>query len=128
MHWRGMFLSAIVSVGIIVPRAALALVIAPPGGTTPAGSIFDGLRGSTTRPVPEVSPPPRRAGSDTSWVPDRYVPVPGVDGLVLVPGHWERTLSNHEVYAPPLVGRTPDGGAINVPAGVRPPAGERQGP
>ena len=123
-----MFLSAIVSVGIIVPRAALALVIAPPGGTTPAGSIFDGLRGSTTRPVPEVSPPPAPATPDTSWVPDRYVQVPGVDGLVLVPGHRERALSDHEVYTLPLVGRTPDGGVINFPAGVRPPVGERQGP
>ncbi len=127
MRWRAVFLSAVV-IGVIVPRIAMGLVMAPPGGTTPAGSIFDGLRGATTRPVPKVSPPPTRATSDMSWVPDRYVQVPGVDGPVLVPGHWERTLSDHEVYTPPLVSRTPDGGAINIPAGVRPPTHERQGP
>jgi hypothetical protein len=64
-----------------------------------------------------------------SWVPDRFVQVPGVDGQVLVPGHWERRLSDHEVYTPPLTGRTPQGDStIQFPAGTRPPVNERQYP
>ena len=128
MRLRTVLLTAVVALGITAPRAALGHLMAPPGGTTPGGSIFDGLQDTTTRPVPQVSRPPAPAAPDT-WVPDRYVQVPGVDGPVLVPGHWERRLSDHEVYTLPLVGRTPDGGAINFPAGVRPPVGERrQGP
>ena len=127
MRLRGLSLSAAGIVSIIVAQAAAGQALTS-RGTTPMGPIFDGLRGATTRPVPGVSRPPAPATPDTSWVPDRYVQVPGVDGLVLVPGHRERALSDHEVYTPPLVGRTPDGGAINFPAGVRPPVGERQGP
>jgi hypothetical protein len=62
------------------------------------------------------------------WVPDRHVPVPGVSDNVLVPGHWEQRLSDHQVYTPPLIGRTPDGGVVNFPAGPRPPIAERQSP
>jgi hypothetical protein len=47
---------------------------------------------------------------------------------VLVPGHWERRLSDHEVFTPPLTGRTPQGDIINFPAGTRPPVEERQAP
>ena len=101
MRLRTVLLTAVVALGITAPRAALGHLMAPPGGTTPGGSIFDGLRGTTTRPVPQVSRPPAPAAPDT-WVPDRYVQVPGVDGPVLVPGHWERRLSDHEVYTPPL--------------------------
>ena len=127
MRLRALSLSAAGIVSIIVAQAAAGQALTS-RGTTPMGPIFDGLRGATTRPVPGVSRPPAPATPDTSWVPDRYVQVPGVDGLVLVPGHRERALSDHEVYTPPLVGRTPDGGVINFPAGVRPPVGERQGP
>ena len=65
---------------------------------------------------------------ESTWVPDRYVQVPGTDGPVMVPGHWERRLSDHEVYTPPLLGRSPNGDIINFPAAVRPPTNERQGP
>jgi len=101
-----------------------------PGGTTPGGAIFDRLNQSSTRPMPTTPAPTVRAPSET-WVPDRYVQVPGTDGQVLVPGHWERRLSDHEVYTPPLTGRTttPLGdGTIHFPAGTRPPANEREYP
>jgi hypothetical protein len=101
----------------------------PPGGTTPGGAIFDRLRDQTTRPMPlPSSAPPRRPGDDMIWVPDRHVRVPGVEGSVLVPGHWEQRLSEHEVYVPPLTGQTSDGGVIQLPAGRQPPPGERQSP
>jgi hypothetical protein len=62
------------------------------------------------------------------WVPDRSVPVPGVAGSVLVPGHWEQRLSGHEVYVPPLTGRTDDGRTIEFPAGRQRPPDERVSP
>jgi hypothetical protein len=99
-----------------------------PGGTTPGGAIFDRLNQSSTRPVP-TTPAPSVRQPNMLWVPDRLVQVPGVDGQVLVPGHWERRLSDHEVYAPPLTGRSPQGDTtIQFPAGTRPPVNERQYP
>ena len=98
------------------------------GGTTPGGAMFDRLNQSSTRPVP-TTPPPTVQPPSMNWIPDRFVQVPGVDGQVLVPGHWERRLSDHEVYTPPLTGRTPQGDTtINFPAGTRPPVTERQYP
>ena len=108
------------------PQIASSQMISPPGGTTPAGAIFDRLNNATTRGVPQVPPPTVPTPADT--VPDRYVQTPGTDGPVYVPGHWERKLSDHEVYTPPLLGRTPNGDTINFPAGVRPPVDERQAP
>jgi len=126
MRWRTSFFGAvlILSVGAL---QALGQMKSPPGGTTPGGAIFDHLRDSTTRPVPQT-PPPTVRPPDMMWVPDRYVQIPGAESPVLVPGHWERRLSDHEVFTPPLTGRTPQGDIINFPAGTRPPVEERQAP
>jgi hypothetical protein len=127
MHWRAVFLSAAVMLSVGSLQAALAQVKSPPGGTTPGGAIFDRLRDSTTRPVPQT-PPPTVRPPDMLWVPDRYVQVPGADTPMMVPGHWERRLSDHEVFTPPLTGRTSQGDIITFPAGTRPPVEERQAP
>lgn len=128
MRWYVAFgAAAILSVGTLHTAFGQ---MRTPGGTTPGGAIFDRLNQSSTRPTPTTPTPTVRAPNET-WVPDRYVQVPGTDGQVLVPGHWERRLSDHEVYTPPLTGRatTPLGdGTINFPAGTRPPANERQFP
>jgi hypothetical protein len=114
--------------GSLLHVAAFGQVKSPPGGTTPGGAIFDRLHQSTTRPLPQT-PAPTVRSPESIWVPDRFVQVPGTDGQVLVPGHWERRLSDHEVYTPPLTGRTPQGDTtINFPAGTRPPVNERQFP
>src|SRR5438552_14578410 len=84
MRLRTVLLAAVVMLGVTAHPAASGGLMTSPGGTTPGGAIFDGLRGTTTRPVPRVSPAPAPAAPDT-WVPDRYVLVPGVDGHVLVP-------------------------------------------
>src|SRR6266446_110996 len=99
MRLRRVLLGVAVIVNVAVPQVAWSEMKSP------------------TVPTPEAT-----------WVPDRYVQVPGTDGPVLVPGHWERRLSDHEVYTPPLVGRTPNGDTINFPAGARPPVNERQAP
>jgi hypothetical protein len=122
--------------GVLLGIAVLLTVTAPGlargqmrslDGTTPAGAIFDQLNRSTTLPVPQVPSPAVPPPVDT-WAPDRYVQTPQGDSSVLVPGHWERRLSDHEVYTPPLLGTTPNGDVINFPAGVRPPVNERQAP
>ena len=120
--------AAILSVTLLSP--AYGQLRSAPGGTTPGGAIFDRLNQSSTRPMP-TTPAPTVSPPNMTWVPDRFVQVPGTDGQVMVPGHWERRLSDHEVYVPPLTGRTttPLGDAtINFPAGTRPPANERQFP
>ena len=128
MRWRVMLVGAVMIASVSSTHAAFAQMKSPPGGTTPGGAIFDRLNRSSTRPVPQT-PAPTVRQPDMSWVPDRFVQVPGVDGQVLVPGHWERRLSDHEVYTPPLTGRTPQGDStIQFPAGTRPPVNERQYP
>ena len=126
MRWRTPFLGAVLILSLSAPQA-LGQMKSPPGGTTPGGAIFDRLRDSTTRPVPQT-PPPTVRPPDMTWVPDRYVQIPGADSPVLVPGHWERRLSDHEVFTPPLTGRTQQGDIINFPAATRPPVDERQAP
>ena len=127
MRWRAVILGVAVVLSVGSLQAAVGQVRTPPGGTTPGGAMFDRLRDSTMRPVPQT-PPPTVRPPDMSWVPDRFVQVSGTDSPVLVPGHWERRLSDHEVYTPPLTGRTPQGDTLQFPAGTRPPVGERQSP
>lgn len=96
------------------------------GSSTSA--LVDALTASAMRPVPTV---PQRdpERSDSVWVPDRSVAVPGTSGVVQVPGHWERRISERQVYVPPLVVVDPaDGTARVVPPGVREPAESRVGP
>jgi hypothetical protein len=127
MRWPVALVGAVIlSLGPF--HVAFGQMRSPLGGTTPSGAVFDRLNNFSTRPVPQVAPPTVRQ-PDSTWVPDRYVQVPGTDGQVFIPGHWERRLSAHEVYTPPLTGRTPQGDTtINFPAGTRPPVGERQYP
>jgi len=127
MRLGKVLLGVAVVLNVAVPQVASSQMKSPPGGTTPGGAIFDRLRDSTTRSMPQV-PSPATPAPEATWVPDRFVQVPGTDGPVLVPGHWERRLSDHEVYTPPLVGRSPNADILNFPAGARPPVNERQAP
>ena len=112
-----------------IPLALMALQIGGGvGGRTPSSAAIDSIVRSVTRPLsapaaPEVVRP------DTVYVPNRYVDVPGEPGPLLVPGHWERRISEREYYAPPLPAcYGPTGGCLSVPAGVRPPPDSRLGP
>jgi len=127
MRFHNVLLGVAVVVSTAAPQLASGQMRPALGGTTPSGAIFDHLNDATTRSMPQA-PPPTIPAPESTWVPDRYVQVPGTDGPVMVPGHWERRLSDHEVYTPPLLGRTPNGDIINFPAGVRPPTNERQVP
>src|SRR5881628_4237227 len=103
MRLRRVLLGVAVILNVAVPQVAWSQMKSPSGGTTPSGAIFDRLHDATTRPVPQVGPPVVRPPEST-WVPDRFVQVPGTDSPVYVPGHWERRLSDHEVHTPPLTG------------------------
>src|SRR4029077_11237621 len=127
MRLRSVILGVTAMLSVIVPQVASSQMRSAAGGTTPSGANLHSLNGPTTRPVPQVGPPTASTPGMT-WVPDRAVQVPGTDGLVSVPGHWERPLSEHELSAPPLSGRAPNGDIINFPAGSRPPVNERQAP
>jgi hypothetical protein len=122
-----MLIGSVVILNVGMPAVASSQLKSPPGGTTPAGALFDRLNSATTRPIPQTPAPVAATPSDT-WVPDRFIQVPGLDSQVLVPGHWERRLSDHQVYTPPLAGRATNGDIVNFPAGTQPPVNERQAP
>jgi hypothetical protein len=113
-----------------------AIVLAQLGGslrgtfpsTTPGSSAIDRLERSVTRPVPTLPAPPIGDHPSDVWVPGRIIPLPDQPGGAIVPGHWERRLSEHQNYVPPLTATTPDGRVITVPGGVLPPPAERQAP
>jgi hypothetical protein len=120
-------IGSVVLLNVGLPAVAPSQLKSPPGGTTPAGALFDRLNSATTRPLPQAPATVPTTPSDI-WVPDRFVQVPGTDGQVMVPGHWERRLSDHQVYTPPLSGRATNGDIVNFPAGTQPPVNERQAP
>jgi hypothetical protein len=108
-----------IALGVLLVGGPALAQVTPPGGTTPGGPILDRLREQSTRPLPQVPPAPPPRGPDQIWVPEQRVRVPGVQGDVRVPGHWEQRLSGDEVYVPPLTGQAPDGRIIQFPAGQR---------
>jgi hypothetical protein len=95
-----------------------------PGGRPP--DAIDHAKGLATRPyttLPVPSPPAQ------VYVPERRVFSPRLQREVIVPGHWERRISDQRMEAPSLTVIDPRTGAIvTVPAGERPPADQRQGP
>jgi hypothetical protein len=109
----------------------------PVGGTSPFGStggrsavpgILDQLQRSVTTPTP-VAPRSPAQRPDRIWVPDRYVPAPGVPEGLFVPGHWERRISEREFYVEPLVACRPGTtDCRTIPAGIRGPVETRTGP
>jgi len=93
--------------------------------TTAGSRAVNQLNRSVTRPLP-AAPAPKVAPADRVWVPDRYVA--GSDGLVHVPGHWERRINDQEVHAPPVVAcPVGTGPCILVPGGIRPEPEARPG-
>lgn len=103
-------------------------LVTPTGRTNVTTDAVSKMNAASTRPIP-VAPSSPPIAHDLTWVPDRYVPIAGATGsLVLVPGHWERKLSEREVYVPTLPITQPVAGPQTIPAGVHPPADQRQTP
>ena len=96
------------------------LLMLQTGGGTSTAELVGRINASATRPVPIVAP---RAVTrpDMVWVPDRYVPLGDQPATALAPGHWERRISDRELYAPPQTIVSPvDGRVWLVPAGPQP--------
>ena len=84
------------------------------------------VREQALRRSPPLPPPPAPA---ERWVPERQVFAPELGRMVLVPGHYERRISDQLYAVPTLPGYDIRGGmTIIVPGGERPPADLRQGP
>jgi hypothetical protein len=79
-----------------------------------------------SRPAPAAPAP---APPAERYVPERRVRVNegGRETEVVVPGHWERRITDQQVLTPPRPGFGPQG-IIHLPGGERPPAAERQAP
>ena len=99
----------------------------PTGRSNIAADAVAGINAMSTRPTPS-SPGHRIVRPHSVWVPDRYVAAPGAPAGVHVPGHWERRVSDREVYVPPLVVVHPRGTPELIHGGIRPPAEERNSP
>jgi len=109
------------------PGLAAAQARLPSIPASPTSRALDQIRDSSMRPLPAV-PPVEIPRSDTTWVPDRFVTIPGTPGQVHIPAHSERRLPDGDAYVPPLTGVAPDGQTVIVPAGKYPPADQRQAP
>jgi hypothetical protein len=74
-------------------------------------------------PLPPAQQPSER------WVPERRVHVPEMGRELLVPGHYERRLSDQHYAVPSLPAYDPSTGAtVTLPGSERPPAELRQSP
>jgi hypothetical protein len=113
------------SAGALIAGGLLMLHAGSGSGTSRA---VDQINAMSRAPIPTVGPR-KVVRPDSVWVPDRWIPAPATGGAALVPGHWERRLSEHESYVPPLTAVNPaDGSQTVYPAGVRPRAEERREP
>jgi hypothetical protein len=114
---------------------ASAQVIAPLPVTGPAQSVLpqlrppsplDQVRESAMRRSPALplpTPPAER------WVPEQRVYAPEVGRNLVIPGHYERRISDQQYAVPPLPAYDVNSGTMVVlPAAQRPPANLSQGP
>lgn len=84
------------------------------------------VRETAMRPGPSV-PAPARPREE--WVPERRVWVPGLGVFAVVPGHWERRISETQVSVPSLtIFREADHAPLAALGGERPPADIRSSP
>ena len=96
-------------------------------GPTTTSQAVNQMNATSMRGLPSVERRPVVRDS-MIWVPERHVRLPG-EGLVVVPGHWERRLDGRDVFVPPLNVRHPETGATKtLPAGTLPPFEERLAP
>ena len=84
------------------------------------------VKAAAMRPAPSV-PAPARPREE--WVPERRVWVSGLGVFAVVPGHWERRMSDTQSEAPPLtIFREDDRAPLTVLGGERPRADLRSSP
>ena len=118
------------AVGMLV-AAAMAMGAGAAGAQGSLPSVrppdaIDRARGMATKPLPGVPPPPP---VEERWVPERRFYSPQLGQEVVVPGHYERRITDQQSQVPPLNAITrPDGRQIPIPGGEHPPAEIRSAP
>jgi hypothetical protein len=125
----------VVALAALVPGTAVAQTVAPIPITGPAQGAMRELRPPTALdqvreqalrrmpPLPLPTPPAER------WVPERRIYAPELGRTVVIPGHYERRISDQQYAVPTLPAyEIPSGITIIIPGGERPPADLRQGP
>ena len=121
--------------GLAAAVVASAQAIPPLAVGGPAQSALQQLRPPTpleqvreqamrrSPPLPLPPPPSER------WVPGRRVYAPELGREVMLPGHYERRISDQQYVVPPLPAYDiTRGTTVIIPGGQRPPADLRQGP
>jgi hypothetical protein len=89
-------------------------------------SALDQVRQQATQQSPSLPLPPEPS---EQWIPERRVYVPQLERELIVPGHYERRLSDQVYAVPSLPAYDPGTGmTVTIPGGERPPAELRQGP
>ena len=119
---------------LATPARASGPIVAPPVTGPAQGasrqlhppSALDQVR---ERAMQQSPPLPVPAQPREQWAPERRVYVPQVGREVVVPGHYERRLSDQQSAVPSLPGYDPNTGmTVTIPGGERPPAELRQSP
>ena len=122
-------------VGLVAATAASAQVIPLPQVGGPAQGALGQLRPPSPiyqvreQSMRRLPPLPLPVSPSERWVPDRRVYAPELGRDVLIPGHYERRISDQLYAVPPLPAYvTGSGFTVTIPGGARPPADLRQGP
>lgn len=130
----GMALIATAGVALVA-TASLAQVMAPLRVDGPAQAALRQLQ--PLSPIEQVreqsmrrSPPlPLPSPATEQWVAERRVFAPELGRQVIIPGHYERRVSDQQSIVPPLtVYDVGSGLSFALPGGARAPAELRQGP
>jgi hypothetical protein len=121
--------------GAAVPGAAFAQIVAPIPITGPAQAAMQQLHPPT--PLEQVreqalrrsSPLPPPVAPAERWVPERQIYAPELGRTAVIPGHYERRITDQQYAVPTLPAyEIRSGTTIIVPGGERPPADLRSGP
>ena len=84
------------------------------------------VKAMAMRPIPTI---PAAGQPREEWVSERRVWVAGLGVFAVVPGHWERRISQTQSSVPTLIiFREDDRSPLTIPAGERLPADIRSGP
>lgn len=120
---------------LLAAAAASAQVIAPLAVSGPAQAALrqiapptplEQVREQSMRRLP---PLPLPAAPAERWVPERRVYAPELGRDLVVPGHFERRLSDQRYAVPALTGlEVPSGRPVLIPPADRPPVEQRLGP
>ena len=103
----------------------------------PAGAPITSIPGRSSDPIDQarrraLAPIPKAPGLPATadrWVPERRFYSSEYQREIVIPGHYERRITDQQYAVPPITGYGPSGqNPVFFPGGERPPADQRQGP